>query len=153
MFVGAGVILRNSAGQILLVCDARSGRWGFPKGHPERCDERDPLKTAVRECWEETGLKCGEDYVLDVSKPKRIGKRLYFMGVCNATHFKSIPGEISDVRWWSSHEFPGKDDFLNADLRTWVKKQRIGSPSFTGIKMSPSLGPVSHGMLPSPLLH
>jgi 8-oxo-dGTP pyrophosphatase MutT (NUDIX family) len=139
MFVGAGVILRNAVGQILLVCDARSGRWGFPKGHPERCDERDPLKTATRECWEETGLKYGEDYILDTVKPKRIGKRLYYGGICNATHFRSIPHEISDVRWWSSHEFVGMDDYMNADLRSWVKKQRLGSPSF--------------GPIPAPAMH
>jgi 8-oxo-dGTP pyrophosphatase MutT (NUDIX family) len=137
MYIGAGVILRNLTGQILLVCDSRSSRWGFPKGHPERCDKNLPLNTAVRECWEETGMTCNVDYVLEQVKPRRIGKRLYFTGICNREKFDktAIPaGEISDVRWWSLAEFVGKEDVLNSDLRCWIRKARFSK--------SPTLGPM-----------
>jgi 8-oxo-dGTP pyrophosphatase MutT (NUDIX family) len=55
-YAGAGFILLSSdLTHILLVHDARSGKWGFPKGHRENYDSND-LATAMRECREETGL-------------------------------------------------------------------------------------------------
>jgi len=138
MYVGAGVILINSQNQVLLVCDGRSGRWGFPKGHPEKCDHGIPLNTAVRETWEETGLNHAIDYVLDVSKGRRIGKRLYFNGVVKrdiGTAWRAKAQneeEIRDVRWWSLEEFNGMDDVLNSDLRCWIKKMKNKSPRLNG---------------------
>jgi 8-oxo-dGTP pyrophosphatase MutT (NUDIX family) len=126
MYVGAGILLRNTHGQILLVCDAKSGRWGFPKGHPEPRDKKTPLNTAVRECYEETGLVAGEDYLIDTVNPKRIGKRLYFHGriVKEIIERKTIDtNEICDVAWWSMEDFVGRDDRLNSDLRCWLKKR------------------------------
>jgi len=142
MLVGAGFILRNAQYQILLVCDARSGRWGFPKGHPERCDLGQPINTAMREVWEETGLKALEHYSIDTGKPRRIGKRLYYSGVSNATSFEGATapaGEISAVRWWSVDELAGREDVLNSDLRCWLKKMRYRSPAL-GAARSPLFG-------------
>lgn len=138
MYVGAGIILRNAKGQVILVRDARSGRWGFPKGHPEPEDKKNPINTAIRECGEETGLQPLTDYVIDITVAKRIGKRLYFYGICLKESFDktAMPaGEISDVRWWSFEELLLNEGILNSDLRCWVKKMRV--------KMSPSFGPVS----------
>jgi 8-oxo-dGTP pyrophosphatase MutT (NUDIX family) len=138
MYVGAGIILRNAKGQVILVRDARSGRWGFPKGHPEPEDKKNPINTAIRECEEETGLQPLTDYVIDITVAKRIGKRLYFYGICLKEHFDkgAMPvGEISDVRWWSFEELLLNEAILNSDLRCWIKKMRV--------KMSPSFGPVS----------
>jgi len=136
MYVGAGLILRNPQGQVLLVRDARSGRWGFPKGHPEKRDKNIPLNTATRECFEETGLTVN-DYIIEQVKPKRIGKRLYFNGLCSREKFDkdAMPdGEISDVRWWSLSEFIGATEILNSDLRCWIRKARFAK--------SPTLGPM-----------
>jgi 8-oxo-dGTP pyrophosphatase MutT (NUDIX family) len=133
MYVGAGILLRNGRGQILLVCDAKSGRWGFPKGHPEYCDKRLPLNTAVRECFEETGLRAGEDYLIEAANPKRIGKRLYFQARSVRDCEKAVfdTKEIRDVAWWSMEDFTGRDDILNSDLRCWLKK-RGRSPGLSG---------------------
>jgi len=136
MYVGAGIILRNPKQQVILVRDARSGRWGFPKGHPEPSDKKNPINTAIRECEEETGLKPLTDYVIDITNAKRIGKRLYFQGLCLKETFDkaAMPErEISDVRWWSFDELLLNEPILNSDLRCWIKKMRA--------KMSPSFGP------------
>lgn len=136
MYVGAGIILRNPKHQVILVRDARSQRWGFPKGHPEPEDKKNPINTAIRECREETGLEPLTDYVIDITTAKRIGKRLYFYGICLKETFNraAMPaGEISDVRWWSFEDLLANESVLNSDLRCWIKKMRV--------RMSPSFGP------------
>jgi 8-oxo-dGTP pyrophosphatase MutT (NUDIX family) len=134
MYIGAGILLRNGRGQILLVCDAKSGRWGFPKGHPEQVDKKSPLSTAVRECWEETGLTAGQDYLIETAAPKRIGKRLYFHARSVRDTFEKPAfdkNEIRDVAWWNMEDFVGRDDILNSDLRCWLKK-KVKSPFLGG---------------------
>jgi 8-oxo-dGTP pyrophosphatase MutT (NUDIX family) len=134
MYIGAGLILINSRGDVLLVRDTRSNRLGFPKGHPEKKDKDIPLNTAIRECWEETGLILNNDYKLDGNKPKRIGKRLYFSGICwrEAFHAANVnKKEISEIGWWSlGHLGEALETQLNSDLRCWLKKLKfISSPA------------------------
>jgi 8-oxo-dGTP pyrophosphatase MutT (NUDIX family) len=139
MYIGAGVILTNPKQQYILVRDTRSGRWGFPKGHPETRDKKNPVNTAIRECEEETGLKPLVDYVIDISNAKRIGKRLYFYGICNKESFDkaSMPArEISDVQWWDFDTIVLNESVMNSDLRCWVKKMRSA-------KASPKMGATS----------
>ena len=142
MYVGAGLILRNNKHHIILVRDARSGRWGFPKGHPEHVDKKNPINTAVRECYEETGLQPNVDYTIDVLTAKRIGKRLYFSGVCLSELFdktKMPAGEISDVRWWTVEEMNNNEHVLNSDLRCWLRKVRFNRSPMFGPAVAPSL--------------
>lgn len=51
---GAGGVLLNSQGQVLLIRD-RQGYWCFPKGHLD--PEESPEQAALREVEEETGIK------------------------------------------------------------------------------------------------
>ena len=146
MYIGAGVILTNPKQQYVLVRDARSGRWGFPKGHPETQDNKNPVNTAIRECEEETGMKPLVDYVIDISVAKRIGKRLYFYGICARESFDKavMPArEISDVRWWDFDTIVSNEAIMNSDLRCWVKKMRSAKTSpklgaMTGASSAPS---------------
>jgi len=130
MYIGAGIIIHNLNKQVLLVCDARSGRWGFPKGHPEECDKKMAINTAVRECFEETGMRVVHDYIIESINPKRIGKRLYFTGILLNEAFRSHnldKNEIKDVRWWSLDDLIANEAVLNSDLRVWLtKKKRTG---------------------------
>jgi ADP-ribose pyrophosphatase YjhB (NUDIX family) len=62
-YSGAGLVLLSSdLSSTILVRDARTGKWGFPKGHREAYDKND-LDTATRECYEEIGLM-PEDYTI-----------------------------------------------------------------------------------------
>jgi 8-oxo-dGTP pyrophosphatase MutT (NUDIX family) len=144
MYIGAGIIIHNSNKQVLLVCDARSGRWGFPKGHPEPQDKKIAINTAIRECYEETGMRIVNDYIIENLNPKRIGKRLYFTGILLNESFRSHSmniNEICDIRWWTFEELVQNEAILNSDLRSWlVKKKRMNK--------SPSLG--SSGSVPPP---
>ena len=144
MYIGAGIIIHNAHKQVLLVCDAKSGRWGFPKGHPESCDKGNALNTAVRECFEETGMKVVQDYLIESNTPKRIGKRLYFTGLLINEAFRNHTldkNEIQDVRWWKLEDMIGKESILNSDLRCWLnKRKRVGlrSPTLLSIASPPS---------------
>ncbi|MER3444250.1 MAG: DNA mismatch repair protein MutT [Meiothermus sp.] len=52
--LGAGGVLFNPAGEVLLIRD-RMGYWVFPKGHVD--DGETPEQTALREVLEETGIE------------------------------------------------------------------------------------------------
>ena len=127
MYIGAGIIIHNLNKEVLLVCDARSGRWGFPKGHPEQCDKKLAINTAVRECFEETGMRVVNDYIIESMSPKRIGKRLYFnallLNEAFLTHHLNKE-EIQDVRWWRLEEMVANEAILNSDLRCWLAKRK-----------------------------
>ncbi len=51
---GAGGVVFNAKGEVLLLRD-RMGCWVFPKGHLEAGET--PEEAAVREVWEETGIR------------------------------------------------------------------------------------------------
>jgi 8-oxo-dGTP pyrophosphatase MutT (NUDIX family) len=154
MYIGAGIIIHNSKKQVLLVCDARSGRWGFPKGHPEVCDKKQPINTAVRECFEETGMRVVHDYIIESANPKRIGKRLYFTGILLNEGFRNYNldrNEIQDVRWWSFEDLIANESILNSDLRAWLnKKKRTGIRSPTLVR-SPAFGATASVSAPAPV--
>ena len=127
MYIGAGIIIHNLNKEVLLVCDARSGRWGFPKGHPEQCDKKLAINTAVRECFEETGMRVVNDYIIESMSPKRIGKRLYFNAILLNEAFLSHhlnKEEIQDVRWWKLETMAANEGILNSDLRCWLAKRK-----------------------------
>lgn len=142
MYIGAGIIIHNTTKQVLLVCDARSGRWGFPKGHPELVDKNLAINTAVRECFEETGMKVVYDYIIESTTPKRIGKRLYFTGILLNEAFRNHNldrNEIQDVRWWTLEELVANEGILNSDLRCWLNKRKrhgLRSPTLTAMSAS-----------------
>jgi len=54
MFVGARAVLRDEAGQILLIERSDNGLWALPAGAMELGESI--AQCAVREVWEETGL-------------------------------------------------------------------------------------------------
>lgn len=61
-YSGAGFILLTTDFRILVIQDAKTKKWGFPKGHREDVDASD-VDTAIRELQEETGL-APETYII-----------------------------------------------------------------------------------------
>lgn len=124
---GAGFILFTPDFRFLLVQDAKTGKWGFPKGHREPQDACD-LATAHRELFEETGLR--EEAYRVFESPFRIVRgsssyifRYAMLKSLDAQHTVQFPlREISAVQW-----LPLAACFLNVEcvdgnkyLRTWM---------------------------------
>lgn len=128
-YTGAGLVLLSSdLTTILLVHDARSSKWGFPKGHRESYDKSD-LDTATRECNEETGL-LPEDYTIR-SEAFKINKGsqsyLFRYATLNDDRRKSavVAGpayEIASVQWVPIAQLLEADNVLDGNkyLRTWI---------------------------------
>lgn len=127
-YVGAGIILMRftAAGpKFLMLKGRRSCVWSFPKGHPEDVDKNSPLRTAVRETQEETGLVNGHDYTI-VGDAIRFGKRPYWLGI--------VQGEPTVQLCWHEHIewcWMSRDEIAeanaNTDVRAWVKKTVVPS--------------------------
>jgi 8-oxo-dGTP pyrophosphatase MutT (NUDIX family) len=131
-YVGAGIILVEMIGnhpRFLLLRGTDSGVWSFSKGHPEACDRNSPLRTAVRETQEETGLRCGLDYDI-MGDALHFGKRPYWIGVVRdgQVPIHLTAREHSEYGWFTVSEI--LDLNTNCDVRTWVKKAH-GPSKFT----------------------
>jgi 8-oxo-dGTP pyrophosphatase MutT (NUDIX family) len=129
-YLGAGFILLSSdLSSIILVHDARSAKWGFPKGHRESYDKTD-LDTAIRECREETGLRA-DDYtvhheVFKVSKGSQSYLFRYAVMKSDKNKANVVAGpsyEIADVRWVPIQQLLSAQNVLDGNkyLRTWIE--------------------------------
>jgi len=142
-YVGAGIILTrvtNGEHHYLLLKGRDTGIWSFSKGHPEDYDEKAPLRTAVRETFEETGLQVGCDYAI-VGDSIRFGKRPYWVGLMKNPHaaVKVNRNEHSTAAWFSWEEICQLN--TNTDVRCWIKKSRGANSRFmvlSSLRLSPS---------------
>jgi len=150
-YIGAGIVLTRISAtgtQYLLLKglsrEGRQGVWSFPKGHPEHSDLAFPLRTAVRETWEETGLLAGRDYTI-MGDSIRFGKRPYWIGIMTAD---SDVAEVfirreehSEAAWFSWEEITHLN--ANTDVRAWIKKSRGPNGKFmhlTSVSSRQTLG-------------
>ncbi len=128
-YSGAGLILLTPELELLLIQDAKTKKWGFPKGHREPEDISD-IHTATREVLEETGIP-PESYTIH-NEPFRIvrGSSSYIFryAVTNSSHSK--PGviqnrhEISGLQWVPLNTLILFDTtegcYGNKYLRSWI---------------------------------
>ena len=82
--------------------DDRTGKWVFPGGHIKRGE--DTAKAAVREVWEETGVRC-EAIGKPFSLPGRKGVAF--------VHCRANKGQDLD----NNHEFSALGWFTTRDMR------------------------------------
>jgi len=133
-YLGAGfILLSNDLTSVLLVHDARSQKWGFPKGHRESADSSD-IETATRECFEETGYYPDTYTIYPESFKINKGSHSYLfryarMNICiepDATLYGGDGREIDDVRWVPIRVLLEADNVLDGNkyLRTWVTDLR-----------------------------
>ena len=113
-----GIILNETLTEILLVRGTRSKKLGLPKGHIE--DKESYLKGALREIWEETGLKI-ELAVNILPCILTLRAKLYLITVRKDKCKLSIKdtNEIEDVGWYpiSSLDELEESTMMLKDLR------------------------------------
>lgn len=149
--VGAGVILMRADGpepRYLLLCGRDTGIWSFPKGHPEPEDAGNLLRTAIRETWEETGLRPEADYTFVSPNSQRFGKRPYWIATVRPETVRRLRlsrTEHSMAGWFLRSEL--EQLRTNVDVRAWIKKAQNPMSAFT-LLLSPSL---SSSPSPSPI--
>jgi len=81
---GAGGVVFNPAGEVLLLHHT-NGSWVFPKGHIEPGE--DPLQTAVRETFEEAGVRA----------------RCDDPATTWTTRYRNARGELRRITWYRMH--------------------------------------------------
>jgi 8-oxo-dGTP pyrophosphatase MutT (NUDIX family) len=124
---GAGLILRDNNGYTLVVKGVGRGKkWSFPKGESEPKDTT-LFETAVRECYEETGLKNERDYRIVDIEPFACFNRLYFIGVLAEGAEKRISLAIREVNEYSWINPALSCSFwseLNIGVKTYIKMSK-----------------------------
>ena len=156
-YAGAGfIILSPEFTHTLLVKDSRSQKWGFPKGHREHDDDND-LATAMRECFEETGLIASDYYVhadvFRVSKGSQSYLFRYAILKGDMNRVRIYPGpenEISECRWVSIGDLLNAEQIYDGNkyLRNWVAdlKSDVSKKSVYIFKKLCSIRPIFESM-------
>jgi 8-oxo-dGTP pyrophosphatase MutT (NUDIX family) len=133
-YSGAGMIIRDRDLRYLIVRDKRTGKWSFPKGSPEECDNDSPLFTATRECFEETGLSMNSDYTLLRPDPIPFSyNRYYFLASANKNceyNVRISSREFTEHLWVNISSIEHMWDELNCGVREYVKYTRYECPVY-----------------------
>jgi len=138
--IRSGVILKKDD-KFLLVRGQNTydseGKWGFPKGHLEKDDEDDLIKTAIRELFEETQIKINYKAFNkdDVFREDKL--ILYVIKYDDVRELINIPKEfrkaneeIKKIGWYTIDQMKQsmKDnkplDKMNSPLRKWLRNQK-----------------------------
>jgi 8-oxo-dGTP pyrophosphatase MutT (NUDIX family) len=128
-YMGSGfVLLSHDLTSILLVHDARSGKWGFPKGHRETIDGGNDCQTAIRETYEETGYTADMYTIIpDVFKINKGSQSYLFRyAILNDDNLRPISkynaAEIRETRWILIKSLLDATNVLDGNkyLRTWI---------------------------------
>lgn len=125
MIERAGIILHHPINHsILFVKNAQTNRWSFTKGHREPYDLTF-RETAVREVFEEVGLKEGVDYVVDSTGSRIYGRSIYWTG--DVRHSYPQPrlnmSEHSEWAWMMPEEVAPL--LKTPDVKAWLKVASI----------------------------
>jgi len=117
-----GTILISNYTRVLLVLGRSSGKWSFPKGHAQDCEE--PLECARRETYEETGLMIypNQKNIIHLSKGT------YFLHR-TSSDIKVYPidrREISKAQWISLQDIPKYS--CNVDVNNFYRTYKDKFP-------------------------
>ena len=110
-----GSIFISSANRVLVVRGRRSGKWSFPKGHPE--GNETAFEAASRETYEETGLLLPRTF----NKIVHLATGTYY--VVETSEVKPITrdsSEIAEATWISLAQL-GKMP-VNIDINTFLRE-------------------------------
>ncbi|MEF3280529.1 MAG: NUDIX domain-containing protein [Elusimicrobiota bacterium] len=109
-FSAGGIITKNDSVMIILMNTITGEKvWTFPKGHIEKNET--PLEAALREVFEETGVKCkiSDNAKFFIShyfftrNGEKVEKKVYWylMTPIEETGKIETPNEIEETRWVS----------------------------------------------------
>ena len=105
------------------------GHWSFPKGHVEAGENE--FQTALREVWEETGLKIhlldGFRETVEYSPKPGVRKQVvYFLGEAENDQLIPQEEEISELRWAPLDRAGEMVTFANDKRLIRMAKTRLG---------------------------
>ncbi|MFC1644343.1 NUDIX domain-containing protein [Candidatus Omnitrophota bacterium] len=137
-FAAGGVVIKKEKGElrVLLVKDSY-GHWTWAKGHIEEGEA--PEEAAVREIWEETGLKnlqireeLGKQEYSFSLNGKKIFKTVYIFLVESAAGEKLTvqTSELEDARWFAAEEavetieYEGSSDLVEKGIKIFRERDR-----------------------------
>lgn len=122
-----GTILYSPQGRFLAVRGRHSQKWSFPKGHPEG-NESD-LECALRETWEETGVRLPSQYHTELT----LGTGRYYVYYVDSEPTASIQdaNEIQTTAWMTASQLNRADHNVDVSwfLRYHAKKVRSVKPA------------------------
>jgi 8-oxo-dGTP diphosphatase len=108
--MAAGLLIRDPAGQVLMVKPTYKNGWDIPGGYVE--PDESPAQAAAREVTEELGLKItpGKLLIVDWAPHPAEGDKLLFIfdgGTRTQDDPQPTPdgGEIAEARYWPADAF------------------------------------------------
>jgi ADP-ribose pyrophosphatase YjhB (NUDIX family) len=112
-----GAIFITPQSKILVVKGKPTGKWSFPKGHPN--ENESPFDCAKRETFEEVNLELPRNY-----------ERLLFLATGSYYLVRSPElvtklkdkNEILEIRWMTYAEL--RDSDVNVDVNTFLRNYR-----------------------------
>ena len=116
-----GIIPYHKESKRFLIIQHTKDHWSFPKGHPEKNETHQ--ETAVRELFEETGLKTVEidprefsEEFSFIHKGVSIDKTVvYFIGFIESTEVTIQEKEVRDFAWLTYEDALSQVTFENTE--------------------------------------
>lgn len=121
-YKNAGMIITKED-KVLLIQDASTKKWSFPKGSAEAIDEHDPKKTAIRETYEEVGLVPENDYTFDYPTSVRFPHDgIYYFATATPTANPRVnDDEGFQVRWCTRADMSAIWNQTNLHIKHFAK--------------------------------
>jgi 8-oxo-dGTP pyrophosphatase MutT (NUDIX family) len=130
-----GAIFLTPTNKVLLVKGRKTGKWSFPKGHPEPGESA--FEAAEREVAEEVGLRLPHTYESIITLNTGIYYLVHSEELCVQTHDDS---EVMNVAWIPFHHL--RSMRINIDVNLFVQDFLQEG------RRRPSANPVQRRILP-----
>ena len=139
--VSCGVVLVDGRGEVFVCHTTGTSRWDLPKGMADPGE--DPRDAAVREAWEEAGLRLPAQALLDLGEFAYLpAKRLHLFALCVAT--RGVDIERCACRSFFPHHHTG---LPTPEADAWAWKPLDDLASWCGKNMTRVLASLDRGLI------